>query len=111
VPLLDITFNMKVSFAIFGALAIANAAPKAEIKVIEQRTSIPDIFGSRQLSGAFVDLLEDVAAIVQRFKGQKGTKPIPSKNSFKDWKTFKANGVNLGGWLCTYRQHRRMIRD
>jgi hypothetical protein len=89
---------MRISLAILGACTLSCAAPTAEVKAIEQRTAIGDVFSSPQLKGAFVDLLKDVADIVKHFTG-KANKPVPSKTSFKDWKTFKANGVNLGGWL------------
>ncbi|KAF1945067.1 glycoside hydrolase [Clathrospora elynae] len=86
---------MNISLAVLGALAFANASPTVQVKAIAKRKSITDIFGSSQLTGAFIDLLKDVANI---FKDRKGNapKPIPSATSFKDWKAFKANGVNLG---------------
>jgi hypothetical protein len=89
---------MRVSLAVLGLCALAHAVPTAEINVIDRRTSIPDVFSSHKINGAFVELLKDVADIVKHFTG-KANKPIPSKTTFKDWKTFKANGVNLGGWL------------
>jgi hypothetical protein len=89
---------MRVSLAVLGLCALGHAAPTAEVKVIDQRTSVSDGFSSPKISGTFVELLKDVADIVKHFTG-KANKPVPSKTTFKDWKTFKANGVNLGGWL------------
>jgi hypothetical protein len=92
---------MKISLAVLGALAVANAAPSDVVVANEKRTSIPDIFGSSQIAGPYLDLLKDVVNAVKDLTGV-AKKPIASANSFKDWKTFKANGVNLGGWLRTY---------
>jgi hypothetical protein len=92
---------MKISLAVLGALAVANAAPSDIAVAIEKRTSITDIFSSSQKGGPFLDLLMDVVNAVKDLTGV-ARKPIASANSFKDWKTFKANGVNLGGWLRTY---------
>jgi hypothetical protein len=91
---------MKISFAVLGGLALASAAPTAEVSAVEKRSSIGDAFTAK-ITGAFVELLNDVAHIVKDLKA-KANKPVPSATSFKDWKTFKANGVNLGGWLGTF---------
>jgi hypothetical protein len=95
--LLRTRLEMKLSLAVLGGLALAHAAPTAEIKPIEKRITIGDAFSS-QVTGAFVELLKDVAHIVKDLTA-KTHKPVPSATSFRDWKTFKANGVNLGGWL------------
>jgi hypothetical protein len=92
---------MKIFLAVLGALALANAAPTDVVVASEKRTSITDIFGSSQKAGPYLDLLGDVVNAIKDLTGV-AKKPIASANSFKDWKTFKANGVNLGGWLRTY---------
>jgi hypothetical protein len=94
---------MKISFAFLGGLALASAAPTAEVQVVQKRTTIGDAF-TAQITGAFVELLKDVAHIVKDLK-TKANKPVTSATSFNDWKTFEANGVNLGGWLGTFTQH------
>jgi hypothetical protein len=93
---------MRFSLAVLGAFALASAAPTTEVKAIEQRQSNIDLFSAHNLRGPFVELLKDVADIVKHLTGH-AQKHIPAKNTFKDWKTFKSNGVNLGGWLRTYR--------
>lgn len=90
--------DMKVSLALLGALALTNAVP-----VVEKRLDISAVFDSNHLSGSFVTLLKDVADAIKHFS-HKEQKLIPAKSSFTSWKTFKANGVNLGGWLGTRHQ-------
>lgn len=80
------------------ACTLGYAAPMAEVKVIGKLTSVPDEVSSHQLSGAFVDLLNDVSDI-GKFFACKTNNPIPSKNNFSNCKTLQANDVNLGRWL------------
>ncbi|KAJ4335636.1 hypothetical protein N0V95_008850 [Ascochyta clinopodiicola] len=90
--------KMRFAFTALCAAALVNAAPAAKTTALEARSDITDLFTSSQLTGPFVNLLNDVANVIKDLTG-KTSKPVPSATSFRDWKTFKANGVNLGGWL------------
>ncbi|KAL2065911.1 hypothetical protein VTL71DRAFT_3581 [Oculimacula yallundae] len=48
-------------------------------------------------AGWLADLLTKIKDTVQKNKN-KGS--IPKASQFTSWKTFKGNGVNLGGWLA-----------
>ncbi|KAI0470489.1 glycoside hydrolase superfamily [Xylariaceae sp. FL0804] len=81
---------MKVAFAFASGLALASA------------TAIPSFdvaFNSSVATGPFVQLLQNVIEEAKTAVKKVTTKKISTVADFEGWDTFKANGVNLGGWL------------
>ena len=80
------------------ALAYPQPQPQALVPSVFQPRSV-DLFNATSASGNFVHLLESLASLTESAIKNLVTKPFSVPAKFQGWKTYKANGVNLGGWL------------
>ncbi|KAK5715661.1 hypothetical protein LTR17_016730 [Elasticomyces elasticus] len=89
---------MKLSTVLCG-LPLAAAFPGVPVpaSTIEKRAD--DIFNATSVTGAFVAVLDAVEEVAKAAVKKTSPKVVSKHAKFAGWKDFKANGVNLGGWL------------
>ncbi|KAG4420188.1 hypothetical protein IFR04_006664 [Cadophora malorum] len=79
--------------AFTSVLSLAAAVPFAGLG----STLVEDSSLENWDSSFLAELLKKIRTYRDKKKGRGS---IPKASQFKDWKTFKGNGVNLGGWLA-----------
>jgi len=88
---------MKFSIAAIAVAALATAAPTAQENTLSKRTNIFAL--AANATGTFIDILNKVDQIAETAVQTKINTTVKTSNKFTSWKTYEANGVNLGGWL------------
>lgn len=97
---------MRFLTIVASVLSVAAAVPLTTTSAVVEDVSLEvrgqgDVLplGNWDL-GPLADLLK---SIKDQFKNKNKIKAsIPKASQFTSWKTFKANGVNLGGWYVVF---------
>lgn len=97
---------MKFIAAFTSVLSLAAAVPFTNPRSTLVGDSSLDVRGTGDvvpLGNWDTSFLADLLKKIRTYRDKKkGRGSIPKASQFKDWKTFKGNGVNLGGWYVTY---------
>lgn len=90
--------KMKFSQALILAAPLVSALPTIENNAVVKRDT--SLFNFVETAvGSIIDAVNNAISVAQSVTQTQVTFQVPAPSSFQSWKTYKANGVNLGGWL------------
>lgn len=89
---------MKFSQALILAVPLVAALPTVENNAVVKRDA--SLFDYVETAvGSIINAVNNAISVAQSVTQTQVTYTVPTPSSFESWKTYKANGVNLGGWL------------